>query len=148
MARPKHDDSQDGFKRTGRFKKASNMNYGLSLSLKAEKHLEKLQRQQISQTNSSTGHTPYEGPYGMQYQHLDGEEQGAIEGGDEDLEEKALGMAIEEVFAESGSRFRPWAANGKAIRLGEIVLLVDSDTLVPEVSTATIDSSLCSRRDF
>lgn len=140
VARPKHDDSPDGFKRAGRFKKASNMNYGLSLSLKTEKHLEKLQRQQttgqISRTNSSIEPTTYEGPYGMQYQNRDGEEQGVVDGGDEDLEEKALGMAIEEVFTESGDRFRPWAANGKAIRLGEIVLLVDSDTLVPEVSVA------------
>lgn len=28
VARPKHDDASDGFKRAGRFKKASNMNYG------------------------------------------------------------------------------------------------------------------------
>lgn len=28
VARPKHEDGQDGFKRAGRFKKASNMNYG------------------------------------------------------------------------------------------------------------------------
>ena len=63
-----------------------------------------------------------------------GDEQRAIYGGDRDLEEKALDMAIKEVFAESGGRFRPWAANGRSIRLGEIVLLVDSDTLVPEVS--------------
>ena len=40
VARPKHDDSSpDGFKRAGRFKKASNLNYGLALSLKMEKHL-------------------------------------------------------------------------------------------------------------
>lgn len=29
--------------------------------------------------------------------------------------------------------WKPWAANGKAIRVGEIILLVDSDTVVPEV---------------
>jgi len=52
--------------------------------------------------------------------------------GDEDLEEKALGMAIEEMWEESGRRWRPWAANGRATRIGEIVLLVDSDTVVPE----------------
>jgi len=142
VARPNHDNAEDGFKRAGRFKKASNMNYGLSLSLKAERHLEALQCQQtgqVSQSNSSTPRsTAYEGQYGMQYQNRDGEEQGAVDGGDEDLEEKALGMAIEEVFAESGGRFRPWAANGKAIRLGEIVLLVDSDTIVPEVSLGLI----------
>jgi len=51
----------------------------------------------------------------------------------EDAEEKALQMAIEEVWEESGRRHRPWAANGRATRMGEVVLLVDSDTVVPEV---------------
>jgi len=32
VARPKHSDEPDGFKRAGRFKKASNMNYGLQVS--------------------------------------------------------------------------------------------------------------------
>ncbi|KIM43612.1 hypothetical protein M413DRAFT_68979 [Hebeloma cylindrosporum] len=90
VARPKHDAADpNGFKRAGRFKKASNMNYGLCLPLKMEKHLE-------------------------------------------DLEERALGMAIEEMWEESGRRWRPWAANGRATRIGEIVLIVDSDTVVPE----------------
>jgi hypothetical protein len=49
------------------------------------------------------------------------------------VEEKALQMAIEEVWEESGRRHRPWAANGRATRMGEVLLLVDSDTIVPEV---------------
>jgi hypothetical protein len=49
------------------------------------------------------------------------------------LEEKALQLAIEEMWEESGRQHRPWAANGRAIRMGEVVLLVDSDTIVPEV---------------
>ncbi|KAH9062582.1 glycosyl transferase family group 2-domain-containing protein [Lactarius deliciosus] len=80
VARPKHDDSE-----------ASNMNYGLALSLKMEEHIR-----------------------------------------NEDIEEQALRMAVEEIFEESGRRFRPWAHNAKAIRIGEIILLVDSDTIVPE----------------
>jgi hypothetical protein len=52
--------------------------------------------------------------------------------GDEDLEEKALGLAIHEIWEESGQKWRPWAANGHATRIGEIVLVVDSDTVVPE----------------
>lgn len=52
--------------------------------------------------------------------------------GDEDLEERALALAIEETWEESGKKWRPWAANGRATRIGEIVLLVDSDTVVPE----------------
>jgi hypothetical protein len=135
VARPKHDDSADGFKRAGRFKKASNMNYGLALSLKAEKHLETLlaQEKERGRLSGSTG----ERHYGMQYQHHDGVEQGQITpggaaNGAEDPEERALQLAIEEVYEASGRRFRPWAANGKACRLGEIILIVDSDTIVPE----------------
>ena len=33
VARPPHSGDADGYKRAGRFKKASNMNYGLALSL-------------------------------------------------------------------------------------------------------------------
>ena len=76
---------------------------------------------------------------------------------EEDLEEKALQLAIEEIVSEAPidpdvppvnnesdlengpvdpkAAWRPWAANGKACRVGEIVLLVDSDTVVPEVIT-------------
>jgi hypothetical protein len=32
VARPPHSNAQDGFKRAGRFKKASNMNFGLQVS--------------------------------------------------------------------------------------------------------------------
>ena len=42
VARPPHSSAPDGFKRAGRFKKASNMSCALGLSLKAECHLETL----------------------------------------------------------------------------------------------------------
>ena len=50
------------------------------------------------------------------------------------FEERALAMAIEETVAETGGdcEYNPWASNAKSIRMGEIVLLVDSDTIVPE----------------
>jgi len=154
------------------------MNYALHLSLKMEKHLEVLVKQQqnnngatVNRASTSTnahsnsndhstiahGATTNENeeagggggvpPYGIQYQNRDGNESvvwghgtgaagssapGLAGLGDEDLEEKALGMAIEEVWEESGRRWRPWAANGRATRIGEIVLIVDSDTVVPE----------------
>ncbi|KAI0764841.1 glycosyl transferase family group 2-domain-containing protein [Fomes fomentarius] len=156
VARPKHDDSPEGFKRAGRFKKASNMNYGLSLSLKAEKHLADLRARDKSR--SSEARTSITSPhgvseemrFGMQYRNHDGEDQGVLNQGYgqrmraasdsgsqsvdewEDLEERALQMAIDEVYEASGRRFRPWAANGRACRMGEIVLIVDSDTIVPE----------------
>ncbi|KAJ7740916.1 glycosyl transferase family group 2-domain-containing protein [Mycena maculata] len=178
VARPRHDDKPGGFKRAGRFKKASNMNYGLELSLKAERHLEVLVASQglgnpaqtptlaelgagfpagatpdgafghhqlgmphrmsfasgLAETRSHTG----AGMYGMQYQNREGDDMGMIAGawGDagfgEDLEERALNLAIEEMYEETGRKYRPWAANGKSARLGEYVLIVDSDTIVPE----------------
>ncbi|EKM60565.1 uncharacterized protein PHACADRAFT_110066 [Phanerochaete carnosa HHB-10118-sp] len=106
VARPPHSGEPDGFKRAGRFKKASNMNFGLALSLKLEKHMAAL----IAEAASH------------------GEEVDE----DDDIEERALQMAIEETYNDSGRRWRPWASNGKSIRLGEIILIVDSDTLVPD----------------
>jgi GT2 family glycosyltransferase len=104
VARPGHDSSEGGFKRNGRFKKASNMNYGLALSLKLEAHLAQLVSGEVDATTVS---------------------------GDS-LEDKALQLAIEETYAESGNRYRPWAANARALRMGEVILIVDSDTIVPE----------------
>jgi cellulose synthase/poly-beta-1,6-N-acetylglucosamine synthase-like glycosyltransferase len=145
VARPKHDDAPDGFKRAGRFKKASNMNYGLALTLKLEKHLEMLQAEEKARNPDgaaaygarlSSSSSPHEHPgFGLQYQGVGGGEQGQV--GQvaqqyEDVEEKALQMAIEEVYENSGRRFRPWAANGKSCRVGELILIVDSDTVVPE----------------
>ncbi|KAJ8496374.1 hypothetical protein ONZ51_g1171 [Trametes cubensis] len=102
VARPPHSSAPDGYKRAGRFKKASNMNYGLALSLKLETHLLAL------------------------------EASGAQDTAEECLEDRALKMAVEETFEESGKQWRPWAANGKSLRMGEIILIVDSDTIVPE----------------
>jgi cellulose synthase/poly-beta-1,6-N-acetylglucosamine synthase-like glycosyltransferase len=112
VARPKHDDSEGGFKRRGRFKKASNMNYGLALSLKMEEHINKLELERGEKASVSDSPT-------------------ADVAGD-DIEEQALRYAVEEIFEESVGRFRPWAHNAKALRIGEIILLVDSDTIVPE----------------
>ncbi|KAI0699989.1 hypothetical protein BC835DRAFT_1255113, partial [Cytidiella melzeri] len=50
----------------------------------------------------------------------------------DDVEERALQLAIEETFEESGRKYRPWASNAKSIRVGELILIVDSDTVVPE----------------
>ena len=113
VARPKHDDSEGGFKRRGRFKKASNMNYGLALSLKMEEHIKRLELSHAEKTGLG--------------EEVSDEELG-------ELEEKALALAIEEIYEESGKRWRPWASNARAIRVGEIILIVDADTIVPEVS--------------
>ncbi|KAG9312749.1 glycosyl transferase family group 2-domain-containing protein [Chiua virens] len=106
VARPKHDSAPGGFKRAGRFKKASNMNYGLALSMKLEKHLkaleEAVERGELADDESVC------------------------------LEDKALEMAVEETYEEGGRQWRPWASNGKSLRIGEIILIVDADTIVPE----------------
>ena len=109
VARPPHDNSPDGFKRAGRFKKASNMNYGLALSLKLEKHLLTLQAEAAARGTN-----------------------GSVSENEESLEDKAMNMAVEEIYEGNGRRWRPWACNGKSIRIGEIILIVDSDTIVPE----------------
>ena len=106
VARPPHSSTPDGYKRAGRFKKASNMNYGLALTLKLEKHMAALIAEAATR----------------------GEEIDE----DDNIEDRALNMAVEETYEESGRQWRPWASNGKSIRLGEIILIVDSDTIVPE----------------
>jgi hypothetical protein len=112
------------FNRAGRFKKASNMNYGLELSRKAERHLRDM---------AAAGET---GIVTSRRVSLSVEGSGSSENDQAlsaTLEERALLRAVEETWEESGKRWKPWAKNGKACRIGEIVLLVDSDTLVPEV---------------
>ena len=137
VARPPHSNEPDGFKRAGRFKKASNMNYGLQLSMKLEKHLATL----LNQEKSGTRLTPiYQSGKSKSPRFSlstnDGPEP-SIDGDDNDeiaVEDRALLMAIEEVHDAADKRegFKPWAANGRSIRIGEIILLVDSDTVVPE----------------
>jgi hypothetical protein len=115
VARPKHDDSEGGFKRRGRFKKASNMNYGLALSLKMEEIIRRLEIERGEKTSLADS---------------DSDEDA------EDIEEQALRMAVEECYEESGRLHKAWAHNAKALRIGEIILIVDSDTIVPEVRLA------------
>ena len=50
------------------------------------------------------------------------------------IEDTALEMAIEEVYEANGKKWKPWAKNAKSMRMGDIILIVDSDTIVPEVS--------------
>ncbi|RDB21975.1 hypothetical protein Hypma_011029 [Hypsizygus marmoreus] len=104
VARPKHSSEPGGFKRAGRFKKASNMNYGLQLSLLMEKHILALE---------ASGHSQASGDF-------------------DSLEDKALELALEETYKANGEKWKPWAKNARSIRMGEIILIVDSDTIVPE----------------
>ena len=58
--------------------------------------------------------------------------EGAEDSAEECLEDRAMDMAQEEIFEETGRQFKPWCANGKSLRMGEIILIIDSDTIVPE----------------
>ncbi|KAK4947938.1 hypothetical protein LTR10_013446 [Elasticomyces elasticus] len=90
-ARPKH--GSEGFVRRGKFKKASNMNYGLMLSCKVEDKLRQLDRPSTwTQTDES------------------------------DAYDDCLRQVLDETP-------RAWAAGN--IRIGDYILLIDSDTRVP-----------------
>jgi hypothetical protein len=100
------------------------MNYALALSRKSEQHLNEM---------VASGETAI-GTSGRVSLSVEGsgssEDEQAIPA---TLEERALMRAVEETWEECGKRWRPWAKNGRACRVGKIVLLVDSDTAVPEV---------------
>lgn len=145
VSRPAHGEPSangDGktFVRAGRFKKASNMNYALALSRKAEQHLNEM----VASGETAIGTSARVS--------LSVEGSGSSEDGraiPASLEERALMRAVEEIWEESGKRWRPWAKNGRACRVGKIVLLVDSDTIVPEVRFfETLFSSCHSLTDF
>ena len=119
------------------------MNYALALSRKAERHLNEM---------VASGETTI----GMSARvSLSVEGSGSSEEGQAipaSLEERALMRAVEETWEECGKRWKPWAKNGRACRVGKIVLLVDSDTVVPEVrfseisyKTRHLSTDLCYR---
>lgn len=85
------------------------MNYGLALALRMEEILEELM---------ADGARVAELGIDLSDPYIDEESA---------LASKALELAVEETHGEA------WAAGGKSLRIGEIILLVDSDTQVPEV---------------
>jgi cellulose synthase/poly-beta-1,6-N-acetylglucosamine synthase-like glycosyltransferase len=92
-ARPRH--GEKGFKRAGKFKKASNMNYALMISCKLEDKLVEVQRH--------AGWTQAD-------------------------EAQAYCLAMSEVNEEMEGR--AWMDGN--IRIGDYILLIDSDTRLPE----------------
>ncbi|KAK4550771.1 hypothetical protein LTR36_000350 [Oleoguttula mirabilis] len=98
-ARPKH--NSDGFVRRGKFKKASNMNFGLMLTCNVEAKLAEVQRHAIWSQNNEA----------FEYERC-----------------------LREVVEEHG---RAWADGN--IRIGDYILIIDSDTRVP--SDCLIDAA-------
>ncbi|KAI9657583.1 MAG: hypothetical protein M1829_006891 [Trizodia sp. TS-e1964] len=90
-ARPKH--NFNGFIRKGKFKKASNMNFGLNISCKVEEKLSMIDRPS-DWTSADEAH--------------------------------AYERALNEVLDDDG---RAWADGN--IRMGDYIILIDSDTRVP-----------------
>lgn len=82
------------------------MNYGNYLSLKLETHLATLLSQGATDTILPDGTTEY-------------------------VEDRAMKLAQEEMIAETEGKFKPLCANAKSLRMGEIILIIDSDTVVP-----------------
>ncbi|KAH0543419.1 hypothetical protein FGG08_002277 [Glutinoglossum americanum] len=105
-SRPRHctKEGPEFFLRKGQFKKASNMNYCLDFSIRVEDEMLRL----IEATCSERGCTQVD---------LTIEEEN-------ELYEKARNSIVEQ---DGG---KTWAAGN--VRLGEIILIVDSDTRVPE----------------
>lgn len=77
----------------------------LSVSLKMERHIEDLVaaggKRDASDTSSVRS-------FGRQYQQIIDDDE-IPDGREETLEEKALGMAIQEVYHASGDKYCPWA---------------------------------------
>ncbi|KAF4119264.1 Glycosyl transferase family 2 [Geosmithia morbida] len=97
VARPKHNPKGEGlgrFIRRGKFKKASNMNYALGVSLKVEDKLATVDRSGVW-----------------------------TQAEEEEAYQRCLGEVLDEELG------RAWA--GGNIRVGDYILIIDSDTRVP-----------------
>jgi membrane glycosyltransferase len=98
VARPKHNpkptDGSEPFQRRGKFKKASNMNYAMWVSVRVEEKLAELPR---------------------------------FEGWTQEDEAKAYNTVLHEIVEEDQGR--TWVDGN--IRMGDYILIIDSDTRVP-----------------
>ena len=119
VARPPHNSSDpDGFKRAGRFKKASNMNYALAMSLKMEHCLSRLEALLVERHQAYTGSLrsipsrsrlrPVESDPHLSTHSSPESVLSTLFDDDEDmyknLEYDALQMALEETFEANGSK--------------------------------------------
>jgi len=137
VARPPHSNDPDGFKRAGRFKKASNMNYGLALSLRMEEKIRELEEQEMLERPRTASTSRPTTATTLGTASKPGSSSGLSNSSDSydglSLEDKALQMAIEEVYEENGRKWKPWACNARSLRVGDLILIIDADTIVPEV---------------
>jgi hypothetical protein len=99
-ARPPH--GKDGFFRAGKFKKASNMNYCLTFTLKVEDELLRLMKLKADQ---------------------EGRTQESLS---VDEEEELYGQAMDKIIEDDEGR--TWAEGN--VRMGDVILIIDCDTRV------------------
>lgn len=109
VARPKHGD--DGYLRKGKFKKASNMNFALNISQKVEAYMQEAVEAKCAEKPGGNRDTE---PLMLEEQELDG----------------IYEQCLERVLTEE-----PRARAGGNIRMGEFILIVDSDTRVVSFSS-------------
>ncbi|KZV89656.1 hypothetical protein EXIGLDRAFT_740933 [Exidia glandulosa HHB12029] len=144
VARPGH--NKDGFIRAGRFKKASNMNFCLSVALRMEEILIELADAANLEDDRVNMHSPVSvSPTGFSSpttgapsekatvpaaprapSALSDEPRSYVGMDETHLAELALEMACKETGGKA------WGRGGWAAKMGEIILIVDSDTQVPE----------------
>ncbi|KAL0953496.1 hypothetical protein HGRIS_004724 [Hohenbuehelia grisea] len=146
VSRPGHSNEKGGFKRAGRFKKASNMNYCLAVASRMEEIIQEMIADEarnmpddvMTPSTPGTSRGPYFPPSSAGSMRNPFDDKYAYTS-DPELEEKALQRAVAETNGEA------WAAGGRSLRVGEIILLVDSDTQVPEdcLRDAARELSLC-----
>ena len=110
VARPPHSSAPYGYKRAGRFKKASNMNFALNFSSRVERRMQEMMDARVETTGSDLI--------------------------DEAEEEEMYNSALAQLLDEE-----PLAWAEGDVRVGEIILIVDSDTIVPEVCSSLTSSS-------
>lgn len=104
VARPKHGD--DGFQRRGKFKKASNMNFALNISQKVEAYMQEMVDDRVAAQHPERNDSD---PIMLEEHELD------------EIYEQSLDRVLRE---------NPLAMAKGNIRMGEYILIVDSDTRV------------------
>lgn len=112
VARPKHGDN--GFERRGKFKKASNMNFALNISQKVEAYMQEVVDARGAAQNPQNDTEPVM----LEEQELD------------DIYDECVARVLTE---------NPLAMAEGNIRIGEFILIVDSDTRVVSTPLLALD---------
>lgn len=100
------------------------MNYGLDTCLRTERSLRVLVEQEEAGEHHSVHAADDKGSSASSVREKPETKS---------LEERALEMALEEIYEESGKKHKGWGGNARSLRIGELILICDADTIVTEV---------------